>query len=426
MGYTEPTPIQTAAIPAILAGRDVVASAPTGTGKTAAFALPVLNRLGPHRPAGPRVLVLEPTRELAVQVAAAFTELGRQTDLQTLVLHGGVPLGPQRESLRTGTDIIVATPGRLREFLETNYLRLNLVEVLVLDEVDRMLDLGFIEDVKLIVKSCPPARQTLLFSATVPPKLEEVARFALRDPQRIGIAPEQAITTMVNHALHPVAADQKFDLLLALLESPDCASAIVFTRTKAGADRIAHCLRLKNRPVAVLHADRSQPQRAAALAGFRAGKQEILVATDIAARGIDVAGVSHVINYDVPQNPEDYVHRIGRTGRAQATGQARMLATPEEGYEVGAIEKFIGQKIPQLAVPGFAYEGGQPPVVDPARPSSSPRRAGRQRLGAGGQKAGEAGSHQNRDYRKPAYGGGNPTHHPKGKPGAHWRKTQGR
>jgi ATP-dependent RNA helicase RhlE len=425
MGYAEPTPIQQAAIPAVLGGRDLIASAPTGTGKTAAFALPVLNRLGPHRPTGPRALVLEPTRELAAQVAAAFGELGRGTDLRTLVLHGGVPLGPQREALRAGADIIVATPGRLREFLDTNFLRLNLVQVLVLDEVDRMLDLGFIDDVKFIVKASPPERQTLLFSATIPPKLEEVARFALRDPLRIGIGPGQAAAATVDHALHPVAAAQKFDLLLALLRNPECRSAIVFTRTKAGADRVAHCLRLQDHPVAVLHADRSQSQRAAALAGFKSGRQEILVATDIAARGIDVAAVSHVINYDVPQNPEDYVHRIGRTGRAQASGAALTLAAPEERGEVGAIEKFIGRKIPQLALEGFAYEGGAPPVVDSSQPSPA-RRTGRQRLGAGGQTPGEAGANQDRSYRQPAHGGGNPTYHPKGKPGAHWRKSQGR
>jgi ATP-dependent RNA helicase RhlE len=425
MGYVEPTPIQLAAIPAVLAGRDLIASAPTGTGKTAAFALPLLNRLGPHRAAGPRILVLEPTRELASQVAAAFGQLGRYTDLQTLVLHGGVSLGPQRNSLRTGVDIIIATPGRLREFLETNYLRLDGLQVLVLDEVDRMLDLGFIDDVKSIVKACPPQRQTLLFSATVPPKLEEIARFALRDPLRLGISPEQAVTATVQHALHPVATAQKFDLLLALLRGEDCKSAIVFTRTKVAADRIAHCLRLENQSVAVLHADRSQPQRAAALAGFKSGRQGVLVATDIAARGLDVAGVSHVINYDVPQNPEDYVHRIGRTGRAQASGVALTLATPEESGEVGAIEKLIRQTIPQLTLAGFAYEGGQPPVVDTSRPSP-PRRTGRQRLGAGGRQPGESGAYQNRTYHQPPHGGGHPTRHPKGKPGAHWRKTQGR
>ena len=328
MGYAEPTPIQARAIPAVLAGRDLIASAQTGTGKTAAFALPALNRLGPHRAGGPRVLVLEPTRELAAQVEAAFVQLGRFTDLKTLVLHGGVGLGPQRNALRAGADIVVATAGRLREFLDTKILRLDLVEVLVLDEVDRMLDMGFIEDVKLIVKSCPPARQTLLFSATVPPQLEEVASFALRDPIRIDVSRDQPVTAMVNHAIHAVVAAQKFTLLLALLQRADFRSVIIFARTKLGADRIAHHLRLENHAVAVLHADRTQPQRVSALAQFKGGRKGVLVATNIAARGIDVAGVSHVINYDVPQDPEDYVHRIGRTGRAQETGEALMLASP--------------------------------------------------------------------------------------------------
>jgi len=425
LGYRAPTPIQARAIPAVLAGRDLIASAQTGTGKTAAFALPVLNRLGPHQAAGPRVLVLEPTRELAAQVATAFRELGKFTDLKTVVLHGGVSLGPQRQALRAGADILVATTGRLREFLDTKTLKLDRVEVLVLDEVDRMLDLGFIDEVKAIVRLCPAQRQTLLFSATVPAKLEEVAKFALKDPERIEISREQPVTATVDHAIHPVAADQKFDLLLALLQRADYQSVIVFTRTKIGADRVAHCLRLQNHAVAVLHADRSQPQRAAALAGFKSGRQGVLVATDIAARGIDIAGVSHVINYDVPLNPEDYVHRIGRTGRAEATGAARMLAAPADAGAVRAIEKLIKQTIPQLTLEGFAYTGGQPPVVDPQKPAPAPR-PGRQRLGAGGQQRGEPGAHQARTFSRPAHGGGHPQRHPKGKPGAHWRTRQGR
>ena len=422
LGYTEPTPIQARAIPVVLSGRDLIASAQTGTGKTAAFALPVLNRLGPHRAAGPRVLVLEPTRELAAQVAAAFADLGRFTDLKTLVLHGGVSLGPQRNALRAGTDIVVATTGRLREFIDAKRVRLDLIEVLILDEVDRMLDLGFIDDVKTITALCPPQRQTLLFSATVPQKLEEIARFALRDPERIEISPRQTVTATVTHAIHPVSETQKFDLLLALLKRAEFKSVIVFARTKIGTDRIAHCLRLQNHSVAVLHADRSQSQRAAALAGFKSGRQGILVATDIAARGIDIAGVSHVINYDVPRNPEDYVHRIGRTGRAEETGDALMLATPEEAGAVRAIEKLIGEKIPQLALDGFAYDGGQAPLVDPSKPSTSTHRPGRQRLGAGGKQKGEPGRNQSRAFSGPAHGGGNPHYHSKGKPGAHWRR----
>ncbi len=427
LGYTEPTPIQTKAIPAVLSGRDLIASAQTGTGKTAAFALPILNRLGPHRDSGPRVLILEPTRELAIQVEQAFIALGKFTDFKSVVLHGGVTVGPQRNALRAGTDVVIATTGRLREFLDTKMLQLDSIEVLVLDEVDRMLDMGFIEDVKAIVKACPAQRQTLLFSATLPPKLAEVARFALRDPQRIAIASTQPVTDSVNHAIHAVLDHQKIELLLELLKRDDFKSVIIFARTRRGADAIAHQLRLENHPVGVIHAERSQSERVAALEGFRKGKYGILVATDIAARGIDVAGISHVINFDVPQHPEDYVHRIGRTGRAQEKGDAIMLATPQEANDIVAIEKFIGQSIPLRTLDGFAYEGGQPPRIDPGNAqANSPRRAGQQRLGTGGQKKGDRGKNQSFESSGKPFGGGNPNWHSKGKPGAHWRDRKGR
>ncbi len=427
-GYAEPTPIQAQAIPVILTGRDLMASAQTGTGKTAAFALPILNRLGPHRAEGPRVLVLEPTRELAAQVQTSFLALGKFTDLKTIVLHGGVNLGPQRTALRAGADVVIATTGRLTEFLESNELRLDRVEVLVLDEVDRMLDMGFIDEVKTIVKRCPPARQTLLFSATLPPRLEEVARFALRDPLRIEIARAQPVTATVSHAVLAVLAEQKLDLLLALLKRADFKSVIVFTRTRKGADRIAHALRITNHAVGVIHAERTQAQRVAALEGFKGGQQGILVATDIAARGIDIAGVSHVINYDVPQHADDYVHRIGRTGRARETGDAVMLVTPQDANEVVAIEKRIGQAIPVHTLEGFAYEGGSPPRIDPANPlAAAPKRSGyQQSLGKGGQQKGDTGRNQDRNASGRAFGGGNPQWHSKGKPGAHWRSRKGR
>jgi ATP-dependent RNA helicase RhlE len=428
LGYTEPTPIQARAIPAVLSGRDLVASAQTGTGKTAAFALPVLNRLGPHRNTGPRVLVLEPTRELAVQVDDSFQKLGRFTDFKSVVLHGGVTLGPQRNALRAGVDVIIATTGRLREFLDGTLVNLDTIEVLVLDEVDRMLDMGFIDDVKAIVKLCPPNRQTLLFSATLPAKLEEVAKFALNDPQRIEIAREKPVTASVNHVIHPVAENQKLDLLHALLGRDDFKSVIVFTRTRKGADRVAHQLRLDNHACAVIHAERSQGQRVEALDKFKTGRVGVLVATDIAARGIDVAGVSHVINFDVPLHAEDYVHRIGRTGRAAATGDAVTLVTPQEANEIVAIEKLIGQPIPVVPVEGFAYEGGAAPRIDPANPlANSPKRPGhRQSLGKGGKQKGDSGGNQDKTYKGKAFGGGNPKWHSKGKPGAHWRTRQGR
>lgn len=428
LGYTDPTPIQAQAIPVVLSGRDLIASAQTGTGKTAAFVLPILNRLGPHRSTGPRVLILEPTRELATQIQEAILALGKFTDIQTVVLHGGVNLGPQRTAIRKGPDIIIATTGRLREFLDNKSLRLNLIEVLVLDEVDRMLDMGFIDDVKAIVRACPAQRQTLLFSATLPPRMEEVAKFALTAPQRIEIAVEKPVIETINHAIHAVLESQKIELLMALLKREEFKSVIVFTRTRKGADRIAHLLRVENHPVAVIHAEKNQTMRTAALEGFRSGKHGILVATDIAARGLDVAGVSHVINFDVPQHAEDYVHRIGRTGRAQATGNALMLATPQEANLIVAIEKLISQKIPQLTLEGFNYEGGQPPRVDPANPlANAPVRPGHhQRLGKGGQQKGDAGKNQDSKASARPFGGGNPNWHSKGKPGAHWRTRKGR
>ncbi|HEX2101617.1 MAG TPA: DEAD/DEAH box helicase [Candidatus Synoicihabitans sp.] len=428
LGFSEPTPIQAEAIPAILAGRDLIASAPTGTGKTAAFVLPVLNRLGPHRVAGPRVLVLEPTRELAAQVEGAVRGLGQFTNLTSLVLHGGVNLGPQRRALRTGADVVIGTVGRLNEFIENGSLRLQHLQVLVLDEVDRMLDLGFIDQVKAIVKRCPPNRQTLLFSATVPEKLEEVARFALRDPLRIRVGPAQPAALQIKQAVHAVAESQKFALLLALLQRTDCTSAIVFTRTRKGADRIAHQLRLEDRPVTVIHAERTQPERAAALASFKSGRHGILVATDIAARGIDVAGVSHVINYDVPAQADDYVHRIGRTGRAGENGDAITLVTPQDAQQLAAIERRLGYKLEEKRLDGFAYDGGEPPRIDPQNPlAHAPRRSGHEhRPGAGGQQKGDPGKNQNRHASGRAFGGGNPVWHSKGKPGAHWRTRKGR
>ncbi|WED63447.1 DEAD/DEAH box helicase [Synoicihabitans lomoniglobus] len=393
MGYGDPTPIQLRAIPIVLSGRDLIGSAQTGTGKTAAFALPVLQRLGKHSRGNPRVLVLEPTRELAAQVETAFRDLGRFGDMTATVLHGGVGYGRQREALRNGSDIVIATVGRLMDFIQEKEIDLRDIEVLILDEVDRMLDMGFIRDVKRIVELCPKSRQTLFFSATVPPEIEEVAKFALRDPARVVIGRTRSVNESVKHALFPIAYDQKFDLLLALLEKEDFQSVIIFSRTKHGADRIARKLKSAKHSVAVLHANRSQGQRTTALEGFKNGRYEIMVATDIAARGIDVSGVSHVINYDVPENPEDYVHRIGRTGRAMAVGDAYMLAIPEEGGDVHDIERFIGARIPQLTLEDFAYERGRPPVVDTSRPFKNPRRGKNGGQGGGGNRGG-GGGHQ--------------------------------
>jgi ATP-dependent RNA helicase RhlE len=352
-GYTDPTPIQLRAIPGVLSGRDLIGSAQTGTGKTAAFALPILSRLGAH--GRTRVLVLEPTRELAAQVETAFRDFARFTDLRTVAVFGGVGYGRQREELRRGVDIIVATPGRLVDYLQDGTISLRDISILVLDEVDRMLDMGFLPVVKDIIARCPRDRQTLFFSATVPPEIAAVASFALRDPLRVEIGVSRTVTQSVNHALYPVAHDQKFELLLALLGQAGFDSVLIFSRTKHGADKIARKLKAANHAVGVLHANRSQNQRIEALEGFKSGKYEVMVATDIAARGIDVAGVTHVINYDVPENPEDYVHRIGRTGRAQAVGDAFTLVTPENASDIRDIQRFIGQKIPELKLAGFPY-----------------------------------------------------------------------
>jgi ATP-dependent RNA helicase RhlE len=366
-GYTDPTPIQLRAIPVVLGGGDLIGSAQTGTGKTAAFALPILTRLGHH--GRTRVLVLEPTRELAAQVETAFRDFARFTDIRTVAIFGGVGYGFQRQELKRGVDIILATPGRLMDYLKDGAISLRDVSILVLDEVDRMLDMGFLPVVKDIIARCPRERQTLFFSATVPPEIAAVASFALRNPARVEVGVNRSVNTSINHAVFPVSFEQKFDLLLGLLAKENFDSVLIFSRTKHGADKIARRLKDANHSVAVLHANRSQNQRIEALAGFKSGKYEIMVATDIAARGIDVAGVTHVINYDVPENPEDYVHRIGRTGRAQAVGDAFTLVTPENASDVRDIERFIGQKIPELKLEGFDYKPMKPrPAVQAQRP----------------------------------------------------------
>ncbi len=361
MGYGDPTPIQLRAIPPALEGKDLIASAQTGTGKTAAFALPVLQKLANHGRC--RCLVLEPTRELAMQVETAFRDFSRFTDLRVASVFGGVGYGNQRSALREGVDILVATPGRLEDHLQQGTIKLDSIEVLVLDEVDRMLDVGFLPPMRRIISKCPKARQTLFFSATLPPEIEDIAAWALKDPVRIEIGVARSVVETVKHGVYEVDPSRKFDLLLALLEATDFQSAIIFSRTKHGADKIAKKLRGSNHSVAVLHANRSQNQRIEALEGFKSGRYEVMVATDIAARGIDVAGVSHVINYDVPQHPEDYVHRIGRTGRAQQTGDAFTLVTPEEFKRVTDIERFIAQKIPRLSLPGFEVTARRGPTL---------------------------------------------------------------
>jgi len=353
MGYVDPTPIQRQAIPLVLEGRDVIGSAQTGTGKTAAFALPIIQRLAGH--GALRVLILEPTRELALQVEEAFQKFARFTDLQVTIVYGGVGYGKQTDDLRRGMDILAATPGRLLDHLEQGNCSLERIDILVLDEVDRMLDMGFLPDVKRIVGKCPRERQTLFFTATLPPEIEQLAAWALRNPSKVEIGRQRSPAETVAHAFYPVVASQKFELLQLLLESVELKSVLIFCRTRMGADRIASRLLQKGHAVGVMHSDRSQRERVEALDGFKSGKFGVLVATDIAARGLDIAGVSHVINYDVPENAEDYVHRIGRTGRAKATGDAFTLVTEDDVRDARSIERYIGATIERKRVDGFPY-----------------------------------------------------------------------
>jgi ATP-dependent RNA helicase RhlE len=353
LGFVEPTAIQERCIPLILQGRDVIGSAQTGTGKTAAFALPILSRLKDHRCL--RCLVLEPTRELAVQVETAFQYYARFNEVEIGVIYGGVGYDRQKKLIQFGVDVLVATPGRLLDLQQQGLLRLDQIEILVLDEVDRMLDMGFLPDVRKIVQMCPTERQTLLFSATIPPEIESLSSWVLLEPEIVEIGVRRAVAETVTHAFYPVAAAQKFDLLVAMLEQTHYESVIVFTRTKQAADEISDRLKALKHSVTVLHSDRKQSERTAALSGFKSGKYEVLVATDIAARGLDIAGVTHVINYDIPLHPEDYVHRIGRTGRAEQAGDAFTLVTAEELKAMTDIEKLINHKVPRLRLDGFDY-----------------------------------------------------------------------
>jgi ATP-dependent RNA helicase RhlE len=355
MGYLEPTPIQLRTIPLILQGRDVIGSAQTGTGKTAAFALPILSQLGQHSP-HTRMLVLEPTRELAAQVETAIHDFARFTNLQTVVMFGGVGYGRQFDALKSGIDVIIATPGRLLDHIQRGTCRLDHIKFLVLDEADRMLDMGFLPDVRRILDRCPRERHTSLFSATVPPEIETLIQWAMKNPQTVEIGLRRSPKDSVKHVIYPVSDSQKADLALELLKRVNYESVIVFCRTKHGADRVAHLLKRNNHAVAVLHSNRTQREREQALQGFRDGRYEVLVATDIAARGLDITKVSHVINYDVPQHPEDYIHRIGRTGRMENTGDAFTLMAAEDSRHVQAIERFISQKIPRVKLEDFNYK----------------------------------------------------------------------
>jgi ATP-dependent RNA helicase RhlE len=353
-GYTHPTPIQEQAIPLILKGRDVMGLAQTGTGKTAAFTLPVVDRLldGPRRT---RALVLTPTRELCVQVEESVRKYSKHSHLSVVSVYGGVPLEPQEKKLRAGVDIVVATPGRLIDHLERQNVVFDDLEVLVLDEADRMLDMGFAPQINRIVSDVPSYRQTLLFSATMPPEVEALARKYLRKPVVVQVGRRSAAASTVAHAVYPVPRERKSSLLASLLREEKLDSVLVFTRTKHGADRVVRHLEREGIQATAMHADKTQPQRTKALHDFKTGKVRVLVATDIAQRGLDISGITHVINYDVPQQAEDYVHRIGRTGRAAREGDAFTFMAPDEIAMVKQIERIVGQQIPRISVPGYDF-----------------------------------------------------------------------
>ncbi len=373
-GYETPTPIQAGAIPAILAGRDLIGCAQTGTGKTAAFTLPILNRLRAGARGRLRALILTPTRELALQVTEALRVYGRHVRLDSAVVHGGVGLQPQESKLRRGVDILVATPGRLLDHIQRRNVDFRNLEVLVLDEADRMLDMGFIKDVRRIIGVLPRVRQTLLFSATMPDAIRRLAQEIQRDPVHVEVAPRRSAPAHgVRQTLLPVTSGRKRDLMAHLLETEARGLTLVFTRTKHGADKLARHLEGRGHAVALLHGNRSQSQRTRALDAFRGKRARVMVATDIAGRGIDVDGIDHVVNYDLPNVPEDYVHRIGRTARAGATGDALSLVSPEDHPHVRGIEALIGQTLERRVVPGFA-DGGTAQRPGPRMAPQSPAR----------------------------------------------------
>jgi ATP-dependent RNA helicase RhlE len=366
-GYTEPTPIQSKAIPLILPGHDLIAAAQTGSGKTAAFLLPILTRLLRGAPAL-RALVLVPTRELAAQIEECAHGYARFAPVRVGAAYGGVPIGPQERMLRhEGLDLLVATPGRLLDLHGRQSVSLEDIEVLVLDEADRMVDMGFAPDLKRILRLLPAERQTLMFSATMPRELNTVAREALRQPHRLELAPPSKPAAAIAQGFYPVAGHLKLDLLDHILAGADEARAIVFARTKHGADKLARRMKGRGHGIALLHGDRSQSQRERALDDFRRGRVGVLIATDIASRGIDVERVTHVINYDVPRTPEDYVHRVGRTGRMHASGEALTLVSPEEERDAAAIERTVGTRVPRVKVPGFDYGRHSVAAAAPAR-----------------------------------------------------------
>ena len=363
-GYTEATPVQAQAIPMVLAGRDVLAAAQTGTGKTAAFTLPILELLAKHASSSPsparhpiRALVLTPTRELAMQIDESVTTLGRGTNLRSTVVYGGVPQGPQVKALWGGVEILVATPGRLFDLIGQKAVNLNQVEILVLDEADRMLDMGFIDDVRKAIALLPRGRQTLMFSATFSDAIRKLAREFQTDPEIVQVAPRNATADNLTQVLYPVDADRKADLLIHLVKRDGIEQVLVFTRTKIGASRLASYLDRRGVPAIAIHSDRTQGERTRALEAFKQGEVVALVATDVASRGLDIDALPHVVNFDLPFEAQDYIHRIGRTGRAGASGTAISLVAPEEVQALRAIQRLLKRAIPCQVVESFLPAG---------------------------------------------------------------------
>ncbi len=372
-GYSTPTPIQRQAIPEILAGRDLLAGAQTGTGKTAAFTLPLLQRLA-EAPRGrhPRALILTPTRELAAQVGESVAAYGAHLPLRHAVIFGGVKINPQIQRLRAGVDIVVATPGRLLDHLNQGTVSLDHIGTLILDEADRMLDMGFIRDIEKILARLPESRQTLFFSATFNDEIKRLSRRLLNAPTHVQVSEENATAVRIQQRVIPVAKTKKRALLSYLVGSQDWRQVLVFTRTKHGANRLARQLEQDGLPSAAIHGNKSQGARTRALAAFKAGDIRVLVATDIAARGLDIHQLPHVVNFELPDTPEDYVHRIGRTGRAGHQGEALSLVSPDESRQLRAIERLIGERLESTPLPGY-----EPSAEERAAPAPPPPRRGR-------------------------------------------------
>jgi len=358
-GFHIPTPIQESAIPLALAGQDLIGTAQTGTGKTAAFVLPILHKLltGPRKHT--RALIITPTRELAAQIHQAIKSLSRGTNIRSATVYGGVGAASQIEALRRGVEIVVACPGRLLDHIQHKHARLGSVEILVLDEADRMLDMGFLPDIKRILKHVPTQRQTMLFSATFPKEIEHLAAQATHNPKKVAIGLARPAHT-VSHTLYPVPQHLKRKLLVKLLKQTDTDSVLIFTRTKHRAKRLSQQIKNTGQKVTSLHGNRTQNQRTSALRGFKQGRYQIMVATDIAARGLDIDSISHVINFDMPDTADAYIHRIGRTGRAKRTGEAFTLVTPGDNNLVRKIERIMKEKLPRQRLPDFDYEASKP------------------------------------------------------------------